>query len=332
MGFKENDIRPEDLMEKKKPALEHDKKYLQARIPQFITVNCVACGSSSYVRWGKKDLFTYDECLGCGTIFMNPRATEEILGDFYRQSQNYEFWNRYIFPATDTVRKEKIFRPRAKRTIDFCSKYDVSGGTLLEIGSAFGTYCEAIKEYNFFKRVVAVEPTPGLAQTCRNKGLEVFEQTVENLDFKKNSADVVANFEVIEHLGDPGKFIRLSVDFLKPGGLFICTCPNGKGLGTLVLKENAKVVDHEHVNYFNPNSLSMLLSNCGLKTLEVATPGSLDVELLFNDFKANPSLFDGQPFFSHFFNNCSQNAFSDFQNFVSMHLLSSHLWIIAKKI
>ena len=35
MSFKENEIRPKDLMELKIPALEHDIKYLQDKIPNF---------------------------------------------------------------------------------------------------------------------------------------------------------------------------------------------------------------------------------------------------------------------------------------------------------
>jgi len=330
MSFQEKDIRPEDLMERKKPALQHDVKFLQERIPNFVNVDCVACGSKQYTAWAQKDSFSYSECSQCGTIFMNPRASEELSGEFYKQSQNYSFWNKYIFPATDSVRKEKIFRPRAAKTIAYCQKYQISGGTLLEIGAAFGTYCEAIKEHDFFQRVVAVEPTPGLADTCRKKNIETFEQTVEELSFAAGSADCVASFEVIEHLADPKKFIQLSTTLLKPGGLFICTCPNGQGLGTLVLKEKAKVVDHEHVNYFNPRSLSLLLNESGLETLEVATPGELDVDLLLNDFKAHPEHFGSQPFFKHLLTS-APHVLQGFQEFIKMNLLSSHLWIIARK-
>lgn len=331
MVFKENDIRPADLMELKKPALEHDKNYLKERIPLFVKSNCVACGSLEVKFWAEKEKFTYDQCSDCNTIYMNPRPTESVLGDFYKQSQNYDFWNKYIFPTTDAVRKEKIFKPRADKTVQFCEKYGVKGGTLLEIGSAFGTYCEAVREKDFFERIVAVEPTPGLAQTCRNKNIETFEQTIEELSFLKESADVVANFEVIEHLGNPKLFIQKSVEYLKKGGLFICTCPNGEGLGTLVLKEQAKVVDHEHVNYFNPKSLSLLLDICGLETLEVTTPGELDVDLLFNDYKQCPDLFEDKQFFKHLFDKKDEKLLSNFQIFIKENQLSSHLWIIAKK-
>lgn len=331
MSFKENEIRPKDLMELKIPALEHDIKYLQDKIPNFKTINCPACDSKNHLHWAEKMKFNFHQCNDCETIFMNPRADEATLGDFYKQSKNYDFWNQYIFPSTDNIRKEKIFKPRAQKTIAFCEKYGISeGGVLLEIGAAFGTYCEAIKELNFFNEIIAVEPTPGLAKTCREKGFNTLEETIEMLTFPEESADVIANFEVLEHLANPLKFVELCSKYLKSGGLFICTCPNGLGLGTLVLKEKAKVVDHEHVNYFNPKSLSLLLERCGLETLEVLTPGELDVDLLINDFNENPNLFDKNDFIKHILA-ADENVKKNFQTFLKSNLLSSHLWIIGRK-
>lgn len=330
-GIKVNDIRPSDLMEKKKPALEHDKAYLRERRELFIEIDCPACQSQNHAFWGEKEGFSYRKCSSCQTLFMSPRATEKLLAEFYMQSKNYEFWNNYIFPATDSVRKEKIFLPRAKKTIEFCKKYDIHGGTLLEIGSAYGTYCDAIREQNFFDQIIAVEPTPGLADTCRKKGFITYEQTVELLDYPQGAADVIANFEVIEHLGDPAKFVRLAVQFLRSGGLFLCTCPNGMGLGTLVLEKDAGVIDHEHLNYFNPKSLSLLLESCQLQVLETLTPGELDVDLLVNAVRDNPALIEGQPFFQHLINNTSEEVHKAFQKFLRQNLLSSHLWIVARK-
>jgi 2-polyprenyl-3-methyl-5-hydroxy-6-metoxy-1,4-benzoquinol methylase len=330
MNIKVNDIRPDNLMEQKKPALEHDKKYLRDRVNQFVTVACVACGNDQNIHWANKEGMKYEICPNCETIFMNPRADEALLGEFYKQSKNYEFWNKYIFPQTDSVRKERIFKPRAVRTIEFCKKYDIKGGTLVEIGSAFGTYCESLNELKYFSRVIAVEPTPSLAATCREKGLDVIEATIEELEFPEEQADVIASFEVIEHLSNPANFIEKSIKYLKKGGLFICTCPNGMGLGTLVLKEVAGVVDHEHVNYFNPKSLGILLNRYGLETLEVQTPGELDVDMLERQYLENKSLLANNSFIEKIITSNSEVK-SNFQEFLKKNLLSSHLWIIAKK-
>jgi len=329
MSFKINDIRPEGLMEAKKAFLEEDKEFLRSRKTQFVRVKCPACKSSERDVWGEKEGFIYDICHNCNTVYMNPRAPEELMNKFYRQSKNYEFWNRYIFPASEKIRKEKIFKPRAKKVVDYCKKNNLKGSSLLEIGSGFGTFCESIKEYNFFKEIIAVEPTPHLAETCRKRGFKVYELPVEQLELSKESIEVIVNFEVIEHLFNPDLFIEYCIKYLKINGLFICTCPNIESLGPLVLREKAKVIDHEHINYFNPASLSYLLEKKGLEILEVSTPGEL--ELLKEALQEDLTLQKYNPFFTYLIFSSNNNIFDDFQNFLKRNNLSSHMWILARK-
>lgn len=330
MKFKEFDIRPEDLLKKMKPALEKDINFLKKRYHEFHESNCIACGSANYEFWAEKDGFSYTRCSHCETVFMNPRPDENLLNDFYKNSENYKFWNDYMFPQTEKARMNSIFKPRAKKIVELCSEYGLKGGTILEIGSAFGTFCEAIKEESYFEKIIAVEPTPNLAETCRQKGFETYEETIEELSLPENYADVIVNFEVIEHLGNPKEFVKKCVNFLKPDGLFICTCPSINGIGTFVLKEQAKVVDHEHLNYFTPDSLKGMVEDLGLVVLEMLTPGELDVDLLVNAYNETPELFEGNDFISHIIRSDNETK-AAFQEFLKKNNLSSHLWMISKK-
>lgn len=329
--MKENDIRPKDLMELKKPALEHDIQFLKTRFHEFISSSCIACGSSNVVHWATKNRFKYSICKDCATIYTNPRPTSELLESFYKQSENYAFWNKYIFPTTDEVRKEKIFKPRADRTIEICKKYNLTGGVLIEIGAAFGTYCEAILEHSFFQRVIAVEPTPGLAETCRKKGLETHEEVIEKLSFEKNAADVVANFEVLEHLANPREFVKKAISFLRVGGLFICTCPNGQSLGSKILEENFSIFDHEHVNYFNPHSIAILLESENMEVLEVTTPGKLDIDILKKYAIEDKDLFKNDLSLRQLLVEGSEETLEMLQQVLQNENLSSHMWVIARK-
>jgi 2-polyprenyl-3-methyl-5-hydroxy-6-metoxy-1,4-benzoquinol methylase len=332
MTFKENDIRPIDLMKAKEALLEEDKEFLRSRKSEFVAVGCPACGSQGASPWGEKEGFEYSICKNCGTVFMNPRASQDLMHRFYSQSKNYDFWNKYIFPASENVRREKIFKPRARRVVDYCTRFSIEGGTLLEVGAAFGTFCEAIRELDFFRRIIAVEPTHALAETCRQRGFETIEAPVESLTLDKGSVDVVVNFEVIEHLFDPASFVAACAKYLRPGGLFICACPNINALGTLVLKEKAKVIDHEHVNYFNPAALSLLFKKAGLEVIEVSTPGELDAELLKNALLENVNLQEQQPFFSRLLLGGNESILEDFQSIVKKSNLSSHMWSVGRKI
>jgi len=238
-----------------------------------------------------KNGIRYVECVNCETFFVNPRPTPEVLAWFYQGSPNYAYWNDVIFPASEEARRENIFVPRVDRLLELCNKYEIETNSLLEVGSGFGTFCSEVKSRNIFDRIVAVEPTPELAETCRGRGLEVIEKPVEQIQLGSNGLfDVVANFEVIEHLFAPADFIEAVMNLLKPGGVFMMTCPNGKGFDVETLGVISDTIDHEHLNYFNQKSLAKLLSDKGLKVLECFTPGVLDVDLVRN--KTLSGLFD----------------------------------------
>ncbi len=332
-NFNENDIRPKKLMENQATAVLIDIGRLLIKASEFVQVNCPACDSENYYKKYNKYGFTFVECNDCKTIFTNPRPTDEILSYFYKDSVNYAYWNEHVFPASEEVRRKKIFVPRVDKIEMFCRKYNVATNNLLEIGAGFGTFCLEAQSRNTFKRIVAVEPTPKLAETCRKKGLEVIEDVIENITFSEHEKfDVVVNFEVIEHLFSPKDFILNCRRLLKVGGLFVVTCPNGQGFDFMVLGEKCNSLDHEHLNYFNPKSLSLLLENNGFEVLESLTPGKLDADLVRTKILEGELDVKDNPFLMHVLVERWEELGEKFQSFLAENNLSSHMWIVARKI
>ena len=82
--MKETDIRPKNLDNNKFKALEKDLKFLRSKLPEFTKVSCPACDSSKFNYKFTKYGFNFDQCTHCRTVFMNPRATPEILSLFIK--------------------------------------------------------------------------------------------------------------------------------------------------------------------------------------------------------------------------------------------------------
>lgn len=329
--FSENEIRPDILMADQKIAATIDIGRLLIHAKDFIKVNCPACNNADYKPKYLKSGLNFSECNNCGTIFTNPRPTPKILEEFYKYSDNYEYWNTHIFPASEEIRRAKIFVPRVNKVLDYCDKYNVNTDSLLEVGCGFGTFCVEMQSRNRFGKIVGVEPTPGLAQTSRQKGIEVIEDLIENIHFDaQDRFDVLVNFEVIEHIFSPKDFIINSKKLLKKGGLFITTCPNGKGFDFTVLGEKCSSLDHEHLNYFNPKSLSDLLKSIGFDVLESITPGKLDAELVRNQILEGTFDLNSQQFLKQVLIDEWESKGEVFQQFLSDAGLSSHMWIIAR--
>lgn len=310
-----------------------DAGRMLTRRNEFVYVDCPACGSTkSYKKFEKLGL-NYVECAECGTMYINPRPSKEVLGWFYRGSVLYPYWNQHIFPASENARRENIFVPRVDKVLEFCDKHQIKTGALLEIGSAFGSFCLEMQSRNRFKRITGVEPTPALAQNCREKGIEIIEKSVEEIVLAEDHTyDVVANFEVIEHTFSPREFIMQCGNFLKPGGLFVATCPNGKGFDFITLGSLCSNIDHEHLNYLNPESFSVLLKSCGFEVLEVLTPGRLDAELVRNRILSGEYDVSQNAFLRQVLVDKWTEVGEPFQEFLSTNGLSSSMWIVARKL
>jgi len=330
-NFSEQDIRPRDLLDGQQRAILQDIEFLASRTHDFVEVNCPACAENDFTVKYKKYGFRYTECRSCKTFYTNPRPNAELLGKFYARSANYEYWNKYIFPASEKTRREKIFKPRVDKMLELCRKYNSQMNSLLEVGAGFGTFCEELGSRKIFKKILAVEPTPGLAETCRNKGIETIEKPIEQIHLEeKDRFDVIVNFEVIEHIFSPRDLILQCKKNLKPGGLFLVTCPNGQGFDVLTLGTVSNTVDHEHLNYFNPGSLPLLLEKCGFEVLEVLTPGVLDTDLVRNAVLEGKYSLDEQPFLKKILLDEWNERGATFQDYLKDNKLSSNMWVVAK--
>ena len=136
----ENEIRPQELMSEQQRRFANDIDRLHEHLGRFVKVACPACGGKdSHFEWEKYKL-SYVSCANCRTIYINPRPPPDVLEHYYRNSENYAYWNDVIFPASEDVRREKLFKPRAERLIDICRRHGGEGGTLLEVGAGFGTF------------------------------------------------------------------------------------------------------------------------------------------------------------------------------------------------
>ncbi|HOW35810.1 MAG TPA: class I SAM-dependent methyltransferase [Candidatus Omnitrophota bacterium] len=331
MEFKETDIRPDRLMQGQIKHTNADRRRLLSHKGKFVSIPCPACNSRKARIAFKKGGLTYKACLDCETLYVNPRPTAAILEKCYAESEVYAYWNKYIFPQSDAARRKNIICPRVDRLIEICRRYAIKNATLLEVGSAFGTFCEEAKSRGFFSRVIAVEPTPDLAETCRRKGLEVIEKPIEQIKFQPGTINVVVSFEVIEHLFSPRDFLRSCAAVLSPGGLLVLSCPSCKGFDIVTLQSLSASIDHEHLNYFNPNSLPHLVERCGFETLEVLTPGVLDAEIVRKKILSGEFDVSEDPFLKQILIDDWGRVSQKFQKFLSDNLLSSHMWLVARK-
>jgi SAM-dependent methyltransferase len=330
-AFNEEDIRPSAFSKQMKKALHEDAKWLAGKKTEFIFVNCPACDSADYTYLFEKFSFDFVRCEKCETVFMNPRATPEILNTFYSRSSLYDIWNRFVFPSSEKMRRVNIFQPRVKRILDICGRYSVSLNNLLEVGSGYGIFCEEIKKYGMFKNIIAIEPSSTLAETCRSKGIKTIEDSIENIRNLENYPDVVASFEVIEHLFSPITFLMSCKRLMTNNAIIAITCPSFNGFDISTLGLASESIDAEHINLFNPSSIKILFQRAGFSVLECTTPGELDVDIVRNKIIGGSYDVSEQPFLQTVLVDRWNELGKKFQAFLREAELSTHMWVVAKK-
>jgi SAM-dependent methyltransferase len=325
----EHELCPPELLRGQEEAFARDVDRLQARAPEFVTVACPACGADEPQPAWEKHGFQWVTCPRCATIYMSPRPSPAVMAAYYASSENYRYWAEHIFPASEASRREKVNRPWLDRILGYTTFYDVPRDLLVEIGPGFGTFAGLARER--FDRVVGIEPTPEMAQACRDHGIEVIEKPIEEVgDDEVTGADVACAFEVIEHLFEPRVFVERCARFLRPGGLLVLSCPNGQGFDIQTLGPVSLAVDPEHVNLFNPVSLTRLVETCGFGDVEVSTPGRLDAEFVHDAVADGKFDLSGVPFLRRVLVDEWDRLGWPFQQFLAEHGLSSHMWLAAR--
>ncbi len=329
--MKENDIRSDEMLHEVLRLRVEDNRRMLANKGKFVEIPCPACESQNYQIAFEKDGYTFVKCTDCNIIFINPRPQLDLLMHHYLTSKSWKYWNKNVFPASEDSRRSLIFAPRATHAVELCRKHNISTKILLDVGAGFGTFCEEIKKLDVFDKVIAVEPTPDLAETCRRKGLNVIEKPIENVNMDEVS--LITSFEVIEHLYWPKDFLLACARVLPKGGLFILTTPDITGFELLVLgKLSNNVTGPGHLNYFHSKALSNLFQRCGFEIIEKLTPGELDAELVRKKILNNELDISNQPFLKRMLIDEWENIGQAFQRFIADNGLSSHLWMVARKI
>jgi 2-polyprenyl-3-methyl-5-hydroxy-6-metoxy-1,4-benzoquinol methylase len=327
----EKELCPDELLRGQEAAFQTDIERLQSRVGEFVSVPCPACDGTDFRPRFTKFGFRFVTCSDCRTLYMSPRPSPDVMTAYYANSENYRYWAKHIFPASEASRREKLHKPWLERVVDYCQRYGISRELLVEVGPGFGTFASVAQESGKFRQVVAIEPTPEMAQACRDRGVSVFNKAIEEITDEIAGADVIVAFEVIEHLFEPRKFFHQCQRLLRPGGLLVVSCPNGEGFDIAMLGPLSWAIDAEHVNLFNPDSLSGLLDDSGFEVLEVNTPGRLDAEFVHLAIKEGNCDVSHDPFLRRVLIDEWDRLGWPFQQFLAANGLSSHMWLTARK-
>lgn len=238
---------------------------------------CNLCEGSRFSLFSKmfgpltKKAFCILRCDGCGIMFVSPRLSAEENKALYDEA----YFNGEGFDSTvNYVRLDQLAETRQGENAGIIEKIRVlmlgRKVRVMDVGCGTGSLLRALEAAGY-DDLWGIELSAYAAEMARRTTCaQVLTGDVLNLQLPEGSVDVVNATEVIEHLRDPLAFFRRVKSLLRPGGVFIYSTGNARGLYARVLGARWPYLHPEgHLFYYTPNALSRYFEKVGLRTLDV---------------------------------------------------------------
>lgn len=322
--MKEEDIRPRRVFDEYLRLAVLDANKYFSKSPRQPVV-CPACGTQGVYSFSKHG-FSYEECPECQTLFVSPRPPAQDFRRYYQESESAKFFATTFYRETSVVRREKLWRPKALMIREALRKYGAHQHSLIDVGGGYGIFSEEYERLTGDK-VTVIEPGSEFARICQQKGLAVIEAFLENVTQGQLPAGpkVFVSFELFEHLHDSELFLRHLHALMQPGDMFLFTTLSGMGVDIQVLWDASRSISLQHLNFFNPKSVRLLIERIGLRVLNVDTPGQLDIDILCNNRNQIKDRF-----WRNFVACASPEERQAWQDFIARHGRSSHMHVVCE--
>lgn len=212
------------------------------------------------------EVFHYYRCASCRTLFLAPVPAN--LGHYYPPDY-------YSLPRSVAELDARSASERYK--IELIQSFG-AGPRLLEIGPATGYFARLAQRAGFVVHVV--EADAACCEFLRETvGLEVTHSAAVSAALEPGRLyDVIALWQVVEHLPDPVAELAALSRHLAPGGMLVVSAPNPESLQARALGRYWTHLDApRHLTLVPPMTLVERLAALGLpcKLVTATDPGSL---------------------------------------------------------
>jgi len=231
-------------------------------------IPCTLCKCTSFIP----HFAGYVRCASCSLVQVNPQPLPAAIIERYNNGSGQAY-------LTYEKNNEAAFLRLGELALQDAGFFDLEAELLpespsvLDIGSAIGSLPAMLKDRGW--AVQCVEISGPQAIYCRERGLETSSLPLEDNHFPGQSFDVVIASHLIEHLNDPGSFVREVHRILKPAGRFYITTPNINSFQAKIFGSRWRSAIFDHLFLFSAGTLSLLLERSGFTVERIKTWGGL---------------------------------------------------------
>ena len=236
-------------------------------------VNCILCGlDETKILFEKKEKFGITEggfrvveCQRCGLLYVNPRPSQEEMGEFYPETYSWkETLEADSFLAKRLRGLEKNYRyhllkNEVAKVIKFTGR---NSGKLLDVGCGTGDRLDVFRNHTF--ETYGVETSYSADYAKEHLKLDVKKGDLFTAHFPDRFFDVVTLYHVLEHTPNPLEVCREVHRILKEDGFLVIQVPNRDSLQYRIFKKRWAAFDvPRDLYYFGAQTLRALVERSG---------------------------------------------------------------------
>lgn len=240
---------------------ELNERFFDELMPKdFEIARCIFCPGSPHHPIFEKETMEVVRCR-CGFVYSRNQPKQACLDAFYRKSKPMEVWSE--------IKKGDFTRQYSKfeRAVKIIAKSKVT--SVLDVGCGNGTFLSLLLKERPSIIAHGLETNENAIKVAKAGGAFIVDQTLDGfLKFNNRPYDVITLWGVLEHLKDPlGYLLKLKGHLTKNGMVLVCV-PNANSRVVRSLWDKAYTFCHQHLWYFDPDSLEKAFTKSGYKMMD----------------------------------------------------------------
>jgi SAM-dependent methyltransferase len=255
---------------------------MQRTVPDGVDdgTRCPVCGGADFLTWrrahddryGHPGSFELAHCKACGHLMTLPRLRERDLpalyGTYYpRKALSSELIASQARHAMAPFARLRRWWMGVDNQGQYLAK---PGQKMLDIGCGSGV--SLLEAQALGAQAFGIEADPNVEKLARELGLRIHQGSIEDHPFPDVVFDLIIMNQVIEHIPEPDKALRLVASRLSPGGRVVLVFPNRRSLWCRL--SGLRWINWHipyHLHHFDADTFQRLARRSGLMVIRTRT-------------------------------------------------------------